>query len=438
MNIYVISGLSDIETFGNQSMKNTIKYLSEFGYRISVFTFFPNDKNRLQDPKKIFNSDVRFYRLPAVLTPLLYLGKNFSDAFGGNGREAGRGDKSAQRQEYSVVQRIFYIAFLFLFYLPFEFLRVSFCLFREKSDLFYGLNYQGAVVASLLARVYNRPVVTRFYGASDIGEKELSTIKDRLLCLDVICGMKSYSDAIIMTDDGTQGDKKLKFLNVDEDKIHFWMNGLDTDDLILPEKWEPDRFKERLGLKGKRIIIMVSRLAKWKRVDRGIRCLNILISEFKMRDVALLIIGDGPEKRGLEELAHGLGVRGSVFFLGGVPHKEIYKYFSISDVFLSLYDISNLGNPLLEALYSSVPIVTLNDNSTNYLLNDGYNALLVDKDDAGYKVAQKVKSLLDEEALREAIGRNAKKTFSEKVLSWKERMRLEDDLIKKIASNKEL
>lgn len=432
MHIYMVSGLAEVEIAGNQSMKNTIKYLSEFGHKISIFSFLPQNYATLQNPKKIFNSDVDFHRLPAGLSYILYAGKNIKDTIGrwmwGKNEEVG----SAQREEYNFLGRVFYIILLFLFYLPFEFARVSYYFYKKKPDIFYGLNYQGALVASLLARFYRKPIITRFYGASDIKERELLTLKNRFLCLDIICGMKSYSNAVIMTNDGTRGDKKLKLMGIDESKIHFWMNGLDIDDLVLPAGWEPDKFKEELGLKEKKIIIMISRLSKWKKVDRGINCVHKLIKEFKMNDVALIIIGEGPEMENLKKLLEKLGIKNEVIFIGGVQHREVYKYFTISDIFMTLYDISNLGNPLLEAMYFSLPIVTLDDGSTEYLLRNNYNSLLVKTDNIESELPLNVKKLLDNELLSREIGRNAKKTFEEKVISWKERMKLEDALIRKV------
>ncbi|MEW6409349.1 MAG: glycosyltransferase family 4 protein [Nitrospirota bacterium] len=433
MHIYMVSGLAEIEIAGNQSMKNTIKHLSEFGHKISVFSFLPQNYATLQNPKKIFNSGVEFHRLPAGLSYILYAGKNIKDTIGRWGRN-GEG-RSAQREEYNFLGRVFYIILLFLFYLPFEFARVSYYFYKKKPDIFYGLNYQGALVASLLARIYRKPVVTRFYGASDIKERELLTLKNRFLCLDIICGMKSYSNAVIMTNDGTRGDKKLKLMGIDESKIHFWMNGLDIDDLVLPAGWEPDKFKEGRGLKGKKIIIMISRLSKWKKVDRGINCVHKLIKAFKMNDVALIIIGEGPEMESLKKLTERLGIKNEVRFIGGVPHREVYKYFTISNIFMTLYDISNLGNQLLEAMYFGLPIVTLDDGSTEDLLKNNYNSLLVKTDDIESELPLNVKKLLDNELWSREIGRNAKKTFEEKVISWKERMRLEDALIRKVADS---
>jgi len=437
----MINGLSDLEAVGNQSLRNTIRYLSEFGYHIEVFTFMPKNYPDLQDPKLIFNSKVEFHRLPDVFSFVLNFGKRVKDVIGRRPDYTSRQGKASETwgtflREYKPAGRILYLGFLFILYLPIELLRVLTYSLAQKPDLIYGVNCQGSVVAGLLGRLLKKPVVTRFHGAS-VSEYDLANLKNRLFVLDEIAGMKAPADAIIVTNDGTKGDAILRNLHVKEDKVHFWMNGVDIDDLSLPNGWNPSQFKHTLGLEGKKVILMASRLETWKRVDRGIRCLHKLIIDCKLENVVLLIVGDGPDRESLEKLGENLGVADSVRFAGPIPHKNVAKYYTVADIFLSLYDISNLGNPLLEAMYFGLPIVTIDDGTTDCLLKDGHNSLLVQADNLGDEMPQKVKMLLDDPSLREILGQNAKETFREKVLSWEQRIRLEDGLLKDILRNKD-
>ncbi|MBA7583080.1 Alpha-monoglucosyldiacylglycerol synthase [subsurface metagenome] len=111
-------------------------------------------------------------------------------------------------------------------------------------------------------------------------------------------------------------------------------------------------------------------------MERGIYCVYKLIKEYKFSNIVLLIIGDGPQRKVLEKLVEWLGIKNSVQFLGLIPHREVAKYCSITNLFLSLYDITNLGNPVLEALYFGIPIITISDEGTRQLLEDGYNLYL--------------------------------------------------------------
>lgn len=440
--IFIISGLADIDVATNQSMKNTIKYFSEFGYTIHVFAAFPKRYPILQDPEKIFNKSVLFHRSPNFLIPVFHIAKALKDLIGrSESKKNVKGDINANvgyYDEYNFLGRMFYAVFL-LFYLPLEAPRVFFYYLKLKPRVFYGVNGPGCALASFLGKLLRKPIIHRWHGSAyteDDVKKMKTRLRDKLLLLDGGFAKSAPNDAVIMTNDGTRGDKILQLFNVEPRKIHFWMNGLDTADLVPPHGWEPDRFKNLLGLKDRKVIMMASRLVLWKRVDRGIHCIHQLISRYGMDDVVLLLVGHGSERKKLEELAERLEIREAVQFVGAVPHAEIPKYYSIADVFLSLYDVSNLGNPLLEAMYFGLPIVTIDDGSTADLLISGCNALLLLRQSLDKDLPESVRRLFVDPSLRRMLGENAQKTFREKVLSWRDRIFLEHELIQKLLSVK--
>ena len=198
--------------------------------------------------------------------------------------------------------------------------------------------------------------------------------------------------------------------------------------------WDAQAFKRSLGLQGKHVLLMISRLAGWKRVDRGITCVADLIHKRRRRDVVLLILGEGAKRNQLEELARNLGLSDAVRFMGGVSHSEVYRYFMIADVFLSLYDVSNLGNPLIEAMRFGKPVVTLRDGSTDFLLDDRVNARLVPPDRLTEALPECVDSLLDDAPQRKSLGEHVSRTFHENVVTWEERMKREEELIRRLVT----
>lgn len=441
--IFIISGLCDIQVSGNQIMKNTIKYISEF-YRVFVFTFLPKGYPNLENPAAIFKNNVTFYRMPYFLNLFFYFGRKIKNFLGkikfnskSNIKHLQTIDVSSSVEyfdDYNIFGRILYITFL-LFYLPMELLRVIFYYFKYKPDLFYGYEIQGAILASFLGRLFKLPVVNRFQGTA-LKLSYLSNLKDKLLYIDNILAMTSPCDAIIMDNDGTCGDKVLEYLGVDSKKIYFWMNGLDIEDLSLEDDFNPREFRKSLNLDNRKIILMVSKLKIWKRVDRGIYCIYKLVKSYKMKDIILLIIGGGPEEARLKSLAESLGIKDYIRFLGSQPHSNVKKYYAISDIFLNLFDISNLGNPTIEALYFGLPIVTINDGSTLGLLQDSYNSFLVNREGIEFELPEKVKILLEDQDLRKRMGNNAKITFNERCFSWEERMKLEINLLQKLLLEK--
>jgi glycosyltransferase involved in cell wall biosynthesis len=170
---------------------------------------------------------------------------------------------------------------------------------------------------------------------------------------------------------------------------------------------------------------MVSKLKVWKRIERGIE----MMKRLSLPDAALVIVGDGERRSALEELAGGLVGSGRIVFAGARPFGEVADFYAAADIFLSLYDCSNLGNPLLEALYSGLPVVTLRDGSTEGLLEDGVNAVLVSPERPVEELAAAVTSLASDGARREALSAGARRTFREKVRTWEQRMAVESALL---------
>lgn len=436
--IFFIGGMGDIDVATNQSLKNTIKYLSQFGFHVHYFGAFPAHYHILQDPKKIFTDRVTFHRSPDFLAPLFDFLKVIKDTFGMARKKSSQDAQNLKAtrkiryyDEYNLLGRFFYAGFLFM-YAPIEIIRVTYYYFKLKPSLFYGINGQGSVLATLFSRIFKKPVLQRWHGCS-LTEEDLERIRtrliDKLVLLDGGFAKWLPADAVVVTNDGSRGNIIFPLIGVPKDKLHFWMNGMDFEDMALPSNWDPAVFKASLGLEGKKVLLMVTRLVLWKRVDRGIDCVYRLVKEQGMKDIQMLILGDGPEAGILKAKAENLGIGNHIQWMGSVAHKEVAKYFSIANAFLSLCDMMNLVNPLLEAMYTGLPIFTPNDGSTSELLVNGENAFLIPHDRLEADLPIQIKAVLTDPVLWQKIGANAKRTFQQKVLSWEDRMRLEYDMI---------
>lgn len=223
-----------------------------------------------------------------------------------------------------------------------------------------------------------------------------------------------------MTNDGTQGDKVLQQLGVDMRKVRFWLNGVDWN--LFRSMPDPEQVKEFLGVSGKHVLMCISRLVSWKRVERSIEALPGIVEQYP--NTVLIIVGDGPERRRLEQLATALGVKEHVRFEGAIPHSEVPKYLAAADIFLSFYDWSNVGNPLLEAMMAGKCIVTLNNGDTAKFIKNGENGILLEYEDLP-RLPEVIKNLLANEELRNRLGANARKFAEKNFWSWEERIEAE-------------
>lgn len=287
---------------------------------------------------------------------------------------------------------------------------------RHKIDLFYGYDTLGVPGAYLLSRFFKKPVISRFQGTTIGYFRSQSYWK--LKYWDQILALKIPSDLLIMTNDGQEEDQLLEELGVDMSRVRFWMNGI-RKDFTLPPGFNSVEFKKVLGLEPEnKIILTVSRLHKWKRIDRVITAMPVIISSEP--EARLVIVGEGEEYPGLLAQAERLNVAGHIIFAGSVVNDEIPKYLAMADVFVSCNDSANIGNPLLEAMVTARCIVTLNNGSTGQLVRNGETGVLIDMENID-SMGSVIASLLGNPEKRLMLGKNAADYAARNFWTWPDR-----------------
>lgn len=125
----------------------------------------------------------------------------------------------------------------------------------------------------------------------------------------------------------------------------------------------------------------------------------------------LIVIGDGPLRTGLEQLASALGVADSVRFLGAVSDRQRDHWLRASDVFAMPSRVPDdglagegFGIVYLEAAAYGKPVVAGNVAGALDAVADGESGLLVDPTDP-HAVADAIASLLLDRELAQRLGR---------------------------------
>ena len=305
----------------------------------------------------------------------------------------------------------------------------------SRYDAVYAYEVHGVLAARLLRRRGNRlPLVTRFQGTV-----MHPALGDRLLYYrryEEAMALQTAADLVIMTDDGTQGDEVLARLNPRaQGKVRFWRNGLDLDRLHAPTEDERAAARAELGVPaGAFVMLTASRLATWKRVDRAIRALPKIRSW--LPGALLLLVGDGEERARLEALARELGVSANVRFAGAVAQADVMRYMHAADVFLAIADLSNVGNPLLEAMACGSCIVAVDAGDTRDLIADGATGRLVDSSNRSgiarpleERLADLLVTLANDEGQRARLAAGAAAYAGEHFWTWEQRMAAEVEAV---------
>ena len=123
-------------------------------------------------------------------------------------------------------------------------------------------------------------------------------------------------------------------------------------------------------------------------------------------DFKLVIAGDGKKRGALQRMAGEL-VANRVLFLGKIPRKEMYRYYSAADVFVFPGIRESLGLVYLEAQSCGLPVVAFDNAGVPEAVQDGKTGLLVPMYALEPFVAA-IKRLLSDKNLRRQMGRAAK------------------------------
>lgn len=168
-----------------------------------------------------------------------------------------------------------------------------------------------------------------------------------------------------------------------------------TDDELI-------NLKESLNIdKNDKVILFLGRVAEEKSIDV---VLNSMPAVFEsIPNTKFLIVGDGPSKKSLEELAIKLGIQDKVIFTGIVPRDDVPKYYNISDLFVNASVTETQGLTFIEAMASQTPIVAKYAPNLTEFIKHMHNGVLVKHDS---EFAKTIISVLNNSELKDKLSSN--------------------------------
>jgi len=294
---------------------------------------------------------------------------------------------------------------------------------KEKDiDILYGGGPHGVLAAHIINLFLKnkKKIVSRFYGTFMYDKLSKQKKKEIIFNWDEYLAFKLKSDMMIITDDGTMGDRAVQQISIENFKIlSFFVNGV--------EKIKKQTSSDFLSA------YTICRLASWKRVDRAINIVAILVKKYNISDFKYNIIGDGAELNKLKKMVNKLNLQNNIIFHGAKKHTEVADIINKCSICFSTYDLSNVGNPLLEAIRGNKIIFTLNNGDTSSWIKHGENGFIYEINEDLYEnVAKDVVKLLNDKDLQNKIIQNIKYTEEEKLWTWDERLEAEYQEIYKL------
>jgi glycosyltransferase involved in cell wall biosynthesis len=178
--------------------------------------------------------------------------------------------------------------------------------------------------------------------------------------------------------------------------------------------WNTERAKAWLGLQNEIVLGFVGFMREWHGLERVID----LLAESEDRDRHLLLVGDGPARQGLEELAQRRGISDKVTITGVIARDNVASYIAAFDIALQP-NVVGYASPLKLFEYMALgrAIVAPSTSNIKEVLDHGENAILFNPDD--YEdFANAIETACRDRMLRDKISRAARKTILDRRLTW--------------------
>ena len=146
-------------------------------------------------------------------------------------------------------------------------------------------------------------------------------------------------------------------------------------------------------------IIFVGRLSLQKGIETAMRALALM-----KRSTVLDVIGDGPDRARLVELADKLGLSDRIIWRGHVKHGELPRLLARASVLIAPFVDEGLGLVAAEAQLCETPPVAFASGGLTDVIENNVTGVLVTPGDVD-GLAAGVGKILQDPSLRERLGR---------------------------------
>jgi glycosyltransferase involved in cell wall biosynthesis len=168
---------------------------------------------------------------------------------------------------------------------------------------------------------------------------------------------------------------------------------------------EAESLRKRLGIGSREnVVLAVGRLSREKAHIDLLAAFKRLGESKPEISSKLIIVGDGPERAGLEAAAKSLGCKERVIFAGQVS--DVQTFYATADVFVLPSHSEGSPNVLLEAMAANLPIVATTVGGVPEMVENNESALLVPPNDPR-SIAVAITRLLANRELTQRLTMNA-------------------------------
>lgn len=186
---------------------------------------------------------------------------------------------------------------------------------------------------------------------------------------------------------------------VDDERITVIPNSVDLACIYQMTAKQDSPLSKRASIR----LMSVARLHEAKGVEALLQALSQVREQND--DWECMILGDGPKRQGLVQMANELGLDSYVHFAGYVPNP--YAWLQTADIFVSPSRWEAFGIALVEAMALGLPIIATETDGTKDIIDPYVDGVVVPVGDAG-ALSQAILELASSPERRVALGQKAR------------------------------
>ena len=224
-------------------------------------------------------------------------------------------------------------------------------------------------LAWLVARIKHAPFCCIIHGV-DAWQPDHSRLVNRLI---------GHAHYVLAVSNYTQ-QRFIEWSGMAEERVPVFPNCYDPQFYGVEDK--PDDLLQRYHLQGKTVLMTLGRLAaneQYKGFDEIMEILPELSK--KIPDMAYLIVGDGDDKKRLQDKAKTLGIADRMIFTGYIPEQEKADHYRLADAYVRPGRGEGFGIVYLEAMVCGIPTVASKLDGSRDALRNGQIGVLADPGD---------------------------------------------------------
>lgn len=274
---------------------------------------------------------------------------------------------------------------------------INFCVDNNVSIIHATTNYWNGIVAVYVAKYLG---IKCIYEIRELWNENIILQRPEVIHSDIVKMMSTQEKNIIN--------------NVDL-VLHNNNNNDNVDTLYCGYKIHKHNMDTKLklldkhDLHGKIILGYIGTLVSHEGIEYILKSLKLMNNN----NIVLIIIGDGAYKNPMVNFIKTNNLNENVLFLETMKYNEAMEYYNIFDVCVypkikcELHE-TKTSYKLIEAMSFGKSIVTTNVKSNMSIITDNVNGLLCEPDNIS-DLTDKIKILINDESLRDELGKNAKK-----------------------------